>query len=59
MKNMNDLNVFDLNTKDMKNIDGGFKIMYPGQTLLELVLRSINGAYEAGYDSGQNNCGCQ
>jgi len=30
MENMNNLNVRELNIRELIHIDGGFKIMYPG-----------------------------
>jgi hypothetical protein len=56
---MIEINLTELNQEECIKTNGGFRILYPGQTLIEYMVKSVLGAYNAGKDAGSEHCDCE
>ncbi|MEL7832371.1 hypothetical protein [Fodinibius sp. Rm-B-1B1-1] len=59
MDNLNERGLIELKPTEKTKIDGGllmYPTHYPGKGLVTVIVKSIEGAYQSGYDNAQENC---
>lgn len=57
MDNLNSIGLVTINSKQLKETNGGLLVLHP--KILTTMYKAVSGAYQRGYDNAQNNCECQ